>query len=40
MKRAALIAMLITGALMLQGCITAAVIGAGFDYYNVVNCKE
>lgn len=29
MKRAALIAMLITGALMLQGCITAAVIGAG-----------
>ena len=29
MKRAALIAMLITGALMLQGCITAAIIGAG-----------
>ncbi|MCX8649874.1 divisome-associated lipoprotein YraP [Gilliamella sp. B2776] len=29
MKRAALIAVLITGALMLQGCITAAVIGAG-----------
>ncbi|MFQ1012186.1 division/outer membrane stress-associated lipid-binding lipoprotein [Gilliamella apicola] len=29
MKRVALIAMLITGALMLQGCITAAIIGAG-----------
>ena len=29
MKRVALIAMLFTGALMLQGCITAAIIGAG-----------
>ena len=29
MKRVALIAMLIIGALMLQGCITAAIIGAG-----------
>ena len=29
MKRVALIAILITGALMLQGCITAAIIGAG-----------